>query len=247
MICSGWQRLAMVPLSAADSDAVDSLIFALKRNRPGRLQISPRGLEFQPRKKPVLETAFTFKTNEDWLYREEAGQRPTLTIIGGGHVGLALSRVMAELNFHIVVLDDRARLATMAANTYAQEKQVTSYNRIGRHVREGSQSYVVIMTFGHLADERVLGQLAGKKLRFLGHDGQPGQDRPDIHPSEKEGHRRRQPEKGPCPGRPADLQPYAGGDRCQHRCGDHPDQKPAEIIVTRNKGRGTACRAQGNS
>ena len=173
MICSGWQRLAMVPLSAADSDAVDSLIFALKRNRPGRLQISPRGLEFQPRKKPVLETALTFKTNEDWFYREEAGQRPTLTIIGGGHVGLALSRVMAELNFHIVVLDDRARLATMAANTYAQEKHVTGYNRIGRHVSEGSQSYVVIMTFGHLADERVLGQLAEKKLRFLGMMGSP--------------------------------------------------------------------------
>ena len=116
----------------------------------------------------MLETAFTFKTNEDWLYREEAGQRPTLTIIGGGHVGLALSRVMAELNFHIVVLDDRARLATMAANTYAQEKHVTSYNRIGRHVSEGSQSYVVIMTFGHLADERVLGQLAEKKTALPG-------------------------------------------------------------------------------
>ncbi len=173
MICSGWQRLAMLPLSAADSDAVDSLIFALKRNRPGRLQISPRGMEFQPRKKTVLEMAFTFKTNEDWLYREEAGQRPTLTIIGGGHVGLALSRVMADLNFHLVVLDDRSGLATMAANDYVQEKQVASYKNIGKHVIEGGHSYVVIMTFGHLADERVLGQLAEKKLCYLGLMGSP--------------------------------------------------------------------------
>ena len=45
MICSGWQRLAMLALDGSDSDAVDSLIFALKRNRPGRLKISPQGME----------------------------------------------------------------------------------------------------------------------------------------------------------------------------------------------------------
>ena len=173
MICSGWQRLAMLPLAGGDSDAVDSLIFALKRNRPGRLKFSPGGMEFQPRKKPAAAIAFTFRSAEDWMYQEEAGQRPTVTIIGGGHVGLALSRVMADLNFHIVVLDDRAKVATMAANTYAQEKQVVSYKSIGKHVSEGNQSYVVIMTFGHQADERVLEQLARKKLCYLGLMGSP--------------------------------------------------------------------------
>jgi xanthine dehydrogenase accessory factor len=167
MICSGWQRVALLPLAGTDSDAVDSLLFGLKWNRPGRLLFSPRGLEFQARKKPAAGLAFKFRSAEDWLYQEEAGRRPTLTIIGGGHVGLALSRVMADLDFHVVVLDDRARLATMAANTYAQEKQVVSYKNIGRHVAAGSQSYVVIMTFGHQADERVLKQLVGKKLRYL--------------------------------------------------------------------------------
>lgn len=173
MICSGWQRLAMLPLSAADSDAVDSLIFALKRNSPGRLQVSPRGLEFQPRKNPEADTAFAFKTNDEWHYREEAGRRPTVTIIGGGHVGLALSRIMAELNFHIKVLDDRPGLATMAGNAYAHEKSVVNFKRIGRLVDEGRQSYVLIMTFGHRADELVLGQLAEKKLRYLGLMGSP--------------------------------------------------------------------------
>jgi xanthine dehydrogenase accessory factor len=173
MICSGWQRLAMLPLAGTDSDAVDSLIFALKRNRPGRLKISPRGMEFQPRRKPVGDVVFNRMGNDDWLYCEEAGQRPTVTIIGGGHVGLALSRVMAELNFHIVVLDDRDRLATMAANSFAQEKQVVNYKSVGRHVGEGRQSYVLIMTFGHQADELVLRQLAGKKLRYLGLMGSP--------------------------------------------------------------------------
>ena len=172
-ICSGWQRLAILPLAGSDSDSVDSLIFALKRNRPGRLKFSPQGMEFQPRKKPSAAIDFKFKSAEDWLYQEEAGQRPTVTIIGGGHVGLALSRVMADLNFHIVVLDDRPFVATMTANTYAQEKHVVSYKSIGKHVSDSSQNYVVIMTFGHQADERVLQQLAGKKLNYLGLMGSP--------------------------------------------------------------------------
>jgi xanthine dehydrogenase accessory factor len=173
MICSGWQRLAMVPLAGTDSDAVGSLIFALKRNCPGRLRFSPRGMEFLPRTKPAVDLVFTFKSNEEWHYQEEAGQRPTLTIIGGGHVCLALSRVMADLNFHIIVLDDRSSVATMAANSYAHEKQLVSYKRITKLVNEGRQSYVVIMTFGHQADELVLKQIAGKKLGYLGLMGSP--------------------------------------------------------------------------
>jgi len=187
MICSGWQRVAMLPLAGGDSDAVDSLVFALRRNRPGRLIFSPRGMEFQPLKKQATAVAFASKSAEDWLYREEAGRRPTLAIIGGGHVGLALSRVMADLDFHVVVLDDRARVATMDANTYAQEKQVVGYNRIGRHISEGNQSYVVIMTFGHQADERVLKQLSGKKLRYLGLLGSPAKIRQIFASLKKKG------------------------------------------------------------
>ncbi|MCU0235633.1 MAG: XdhC family protein [Acidobacteria bacterium] len=175
-ICSGWQRVALLPLAGGDSDAVDSLLFALKRNRPGRLLFSQDGMEFQPRKVPQGAAAFSLRPAGLWAFREEAGRRPVLTIIGGGHVGLALSRVMASLDFHIRVLDDRADLATLAANVHAQETQVVSYRGIGRHVEEGEGSYVVIMTYGHLADEKVLAQLAGKKLRYLGLLGSPAKN-----------------------------------------------------------------------
>ena len=175
-VCSGWQRVALLPLAAGDSGAVDSLLFALKRNRPGRLLFSQEGLEFQPRKVPQGAAAFALRAAGDWTFGEEAGQRPVLTIVGGGHVGLALSRVMAGLDFHVRVLDDREELATMEANAFAQEKHVVSYRGIGRHVEEGAGSYVVIMTYGHLADEKVLDQLARKKLRYLGLLGSPAKN-----------------------------------------------------------------------
>jgi len=172
-ICSGWQRVALLPLAGGDSGASDSLLFALKRNRPGRLQFSPRGMEFLPRKSPHGAAVFSFRSAGDWSFSEEAGQRPVLTIVGGGHVGLALSRVMVGLDFHVRVLDDRPELWTMEDNSFAQEKLVVNYKNIGNYVSEGSQSYAVIMTFGHQADEKVLGQLAQKKLRYLGMMGSP--------------------------------------------------------------------------
>jgi xanthine dehydrogenase accessory factor len=175
-ICSGWQRVALLPLAGGDSGAVDSLLFALKRNRPGRLLFSQEGMEFQPRRIAQAAAAFSLRSAGEWAFSEEAGQRPVLTIVGGGHVGLALSRVMAGLDFHVRVLDDREELATMEANVFAREKHVVSYRFIGRHVEEGERSYAVIMTYGHLADEKVLGQLAGKKLRYLGLLGSPAKN-----------------------------------------------------------------------
>jgi xanthine dehydrogenase accessory factor len=61
----------------------------------------------------------------------------------------------------------------MDANAYAHEKHVVNYSNIGKYVGEGSGCYAVIMTFGHQADEQVLKQLAGKKLRYLGMLGSP--------------------------------------------------------------------------
>jgi xanthine dehydrogenase accessory factor len=168
MICSGWQRIALLPLGRQDGDAVDSLLFALKRNRPGRLLFSPDGMDFRPGKRPAAAVAFRYRSDDDWDYREPAGLRPTLTIIGGGHVSLALSRVMSSLDFHVRVLDDREELETMEDNAYAQEKHVVSYRHIEKHVEEGSGNYAVIMTFGHQSDAKVLKRLAGKKLSYLG-------------------------------------------------------------------------------
>ncbi len=172
-ICSGWQRVAMLPLGKRDAGAVDSLLFSLKRNRPGRLQVTPKGMDFQPGKKQAAAVRFSSRSHEDWLYAEQAGLRPSVTIIGGGHVGLALSRVMDGLDFHVRVLDDREGLETMDANTFAQEKHVVNYKNIGTFFGSGGGDYAVIMTFGHQADELVLRQLAGKKMRYLGMLGSP--------------------------------------------------------------------------
>ena len=109
-----------------------------------------------------------FREEDSWAYSGPVGLEDTLYIIGGGHVGLALSRVMATLPFRIVILDNREDLPTMAANRWAHELQVVDFDHIGDYVADGERSWVVIMTFGHAHDRQVLEGLLGRQYAYLG-------------------------------------------------------------------------------
>ena len=164
-LCSGLQVFAIISLSRNDLRAVESIVDMAEEHRTGTLEVSPRGVAFT-----LGETrphSFVEKTG-DWTYSGPIGLEDTLYIIGGGHVCLALSRVMATLPFRIVVLDDRPELPTMAANSFAHEMRVIDLDRVGEFVEEGEHSWAVIMTFGHEHDRKVLERLLGKKLAYLG-------------------------------------------------------------------------------
>ena len=164
-LCSGVQDFAIISLSQKDLEPLQSIVDTLENHRTGTLRLSPDGLVFEPGE--TSPHAFTGK-NESWTYSGPIGLEDTLYIIGGGHVGLALSRVIATLPFRIVILDNREDLPTMRANRYSHEQHVVDFDHVGDHVAEGDRSWVVIMTFGHIHDRKVLEGLLGKKLAYLG-------------------------------------------------------------------------------
>lgn len=164
-LCSGVQDFAVVSLSQNDLEPLQSIVDTLENHRTGTLRLSPDGLAFETGE--TSPHGFTGK-RELWTYSGPIGLEDTLYIIGGGHVGLALSRVMATLPFRIVILDNREDLPTMRANRYSHEQHVVDYDHIADHVPEGDRSWVVIMTFGHIHDRKVLEGLLGKQLVYLG-------------------------------------------------------------------------------
>ncbi len=164
-LCSGVQDFAIVPLSQNDLEPIQILVDTLENHRTGTLRLSAEGVGFEPGE--TSPHTFSGK-GRSWTYSGPIGLEDTLYIIGGGHVGLALSRVMASLPFRIIVLDNREDLPTMAANRYAHEQHVVDFDHIGDHVTDGDRSWVVIMTFGHAHDRRALEPLLGKKLAYLG-------------------------------------------------------------------------------
>ncbi len=220
-----------------DEPTLAAICDALAAGRVGTLRLSRGGVAFEPgatapQRLTTDAAGFSFAT--------VLGRLDTLTIIGGGHCALALSRVMATLPFRIVVLDDRPELPTLAANRFADEIRTVGYSELAAHVPEGDRSWVVVMTFGHAHDETALRALAGHRVRYLGllgssakvaamfaamrADGVPEAFLSSIH----------------APVGVLDRQPHPGGDRDLDRRRDHsrtqrlaqaPVRAPDEVVV----------------
>jgi xanthine dehydrogenase accessory factor len=160
MICSGSQLNAFIPLTIADEVTIKKVISAEKQS----IQLSPNGLQLSDE----AATGLQYNTDADWLYNEPINQQPVIHIIGGGHVGLALSELMHYLGFYIKLYDDRPELNTIAANSFAHEKHMVNYDSINSHFMNVENDYAVIMTIGYRADKTVLKQLLDKPFFYLG-------------------------------------------------------------------------------
>jgi len=160
MICSGSQLNAFIPLTSADKPAIEKIITTEKRF----IQLSSKGLQLVDE----AATGLQYKTDADWFYSEPINQQPVIHIIGGGHVGLALSELMHYLGFYIKLYDDRPELNTIAANSFAHEKHIVNYDSIASHFVDVENDYAVIMTIGYRTDKTVLKQLMDKPFFYLG-------------------------------------------------------------------------------
>jgi len=167
MICSGSQTFALVPLSKNDKPTIEMIIEAYTETKPSVLSISNEGMRVDFGDILTHDKVYS-GDNHSWSYQENIGVQDKLFIIGGGHVSLALSSIIATLGFHITVLDDRKELPTMDANTSAHVKKVISYKDISTIIPEGNNIYVAIMTFGHKSDELVLESIISKKCKYIG-------------------------------------------------------------------------------
>ena len=174
MMCSGEQEVLLWPLTAADLSTVLAIEEVLQGNTGGGFALSPgRGLRLVPAAAAgtaeTQESAFyAYRPAPEWQYQERLGFREQLTIVGGGHVSLALSRILATLGFELTVLDDRPGLPTLDANHFAHHRRVVEYEKIGAEIPASPHQYVVVMTVGYRTDALVLSQLQGRPYRYLG-------------------------------------------------------------------------------
>ncbi len=168
MICSGEQTIALVPLYPEHTTAIKEIVEHVELKNKSCLQLSPQGLVLLQNANQDSSRSYSFNTNTDWLYTERLHIQKIIHIIGSGHVGLALSKQMRLLNFHVIVYDDRPELNTLQVNDSAHEKKIVEYAEIGHHIPEGRHHHVVIMTFGYRDDKVVLKALYQKQLGYIG-------------------------------------------------------------------------------
>ncbi|MEE4000500.1 XdhC family protein [Tenacibaculum sp. FZY0031] len=167
MICSGEQTVAFHCLDAKHVSIISTIISSLQHGKKGTLHLSPTLFDFTP---DVLESQFEYTINskEDWYFKEHIGFKETLYIVGGGHVGVAVSELFVKLGFYVVIFDNRENLNTLENNQTAHKKQVIDYKDIENYIEESSSSYVAIMTNTYTDDKLVLSKLIKNNYQFLG-------------------------------------------------------------------------------
>ncbi len=164
MMCAGEQEVLLWPLRPEDSPTVVAIEAALQTLGGGAWEVSEAtGLRLASTSPADF---FEYCSGPAWHYREQLGFRDQLTIVGGGHVSLALARLASHLEFEITVLDDRADLPTLAANHYAHHRRQVDYETL--RVPPGPRRFVVVMTVGYRTDAVALRRLLGQQYAYLG-------------------------------------------------------------------------------
>lgn len=165
MICSGSQLNAFIPIVIRDKWLIDEIISNVISNGQQAICLSPTGVQLQTSKVPY----FNFVDENNWQYVEPLNHHSVIHIIGGGHIGFALSQVMNFLGFYVKIYDDRPELNTLQQNTFADEKiLLNDYGQIDDYIRNAENDFVVITTIGYRTDKIILKQLLNKKFYYLG-------------------------------------------------------------------------------
>lgn len=96
--------------------------------------------------------------------------RVTLFVVGGGHVGRAVAKLAAEVDFDVWVLDDRESYASVERFPQASRRLV---GEIGAQLHDVAPQltpsiYALIVTRGHAHDEEALYHLATTRAGYVG-------------------------------------------------------------------------------
>ncbi len=167
LACAGSQTMCAVSLDENDIFTVRSIHAALVEHLPARMIFTEDGFFFDEGKKSNHST-FKQTSSVQWRYEENIGPEYTIYVIGGGHVGNALSRILATLDFYIVVYDEREDLQLLKENAFAHKKIIAPYSQLAQHITEPQKSFAAIVTSNSNSDTVVLQQVLPLHLPYVG-------------------------------------------------------------------------------
>ena len=95
-------------------------------------------------------------------------RRPTVFIFGGGHVGLALARLVPTAGMRVAVIDDRSEFCSRERFPMADELYVRDFSAATDGLAIDALAYVVVMTRGHKWDREVVARALRTDAGYIG-------------------------------------------------------------------------------
>ena len=161
LICSGKQIVALISLSAKDRP----WLRRIENGEEVKLAIRKEGVLVVGNEEEKLSR---LEESNNFYFELPLSAQRSIHIFGGGHVGLALSKVMSLQEYKVIIYDDRPELNTLVQNTFADEIRILDYGRVGEEVKFGEKDAVVIITSSYRTDKRLLRQLYFKPFAYIG-------------------------------------------------------------------------------
>jgi xanthine dehydrogenase accessory factor len=119
-------------------------------------------------RRPV-EFQFDYQTDEGpQMYRELLEPRPTLVIVGGGHVGQSLARIAYELDFEVTIIDDRVEYTSPQRFPTATQRITGDIATELSKIATDHLTYIVIVTRGHNHDGQALEAVVRSNAKYIG-------------------------------------------------------------------------------
>ncbi len=168
LICAGSQTISITLLNQSHFEIINSIIESFESSIPKLLCINNDGLMVCEKDSREINFEFAFYNENYWHYREMIGISETIYVVGGGHVGLALSKIMKLLDFKVILIDDREHVPTLEMNYSADKIININFDMIDTVIEEGKRNYAVILTHSHESDAKVLSRLINKRLAYIG-------------------------------------------------------------------------------
>ena len=131
---------------------------------------SLRGTDgFDPDILHALQNGRNALTELPGVYLHQAGADGAAYIFGAGHCGEKLAPVLSSVGFSIIVIDDRAEFANSSRFLHADEILVPeSMALVFDDIEFNADSYIIIVTRGHVFDELVLRCALKTRAGYIG-------------------------------------------------------------------------------
>jgi len=102
------------------------------------------------------------------IFVEVLAPRPTLLIVGGGHIGQAMAELAAFLGYRVAVADERPEMVTEERFPQAEVRMAGDPVQQVKGFPLTAHTYVVMVTPHHTLDEKVLAVLADRSVPYVG-------------------------------------------------------------------------------
>ncbi|MBW1765689.1 MAG: XdhC family protein [Deltaproteobacteria bacterium] len=166
--------LAMGPLPlSGQEDEMGILLFQPEAEPVGSIGEDKMVLDqISSSAKKILSSNMTsilsIGTGDRSMLLEPLYSRPTAIVFGGGHISLHLVSLLDNVDFRVVVVDDRFEFANRDRFPRADQVIASDFEECFKQMEFDPETYCVIVTRGHLHDKVVLENILPRTTGYVG-------------------------------------------------------------------------------